>query len=1094
MRLRHLLLITIALLPASAASVRAGADATRAAAIAPHRVRTSLADSAGAHWQRDLHLALRAAQLTRPQLTDSLFPLLLARLRERGLTGTRADAELRGHLVGTLMRENRYADPRALAQSETLLALQARLRGEGAPEWLAAGNARVLVLLRLRRYEEADRLANLVLDRARSSSTDGDAARATAYRQAGLAAAERGDARRARELHRQALAITTRLHGAESAAAAQDELNIAYTEIVLGNLPRADSLFAHLVPLLESGLPEHDPLVTYAIGVWGTVRIELEDRAGALRLRQQAVEREERFPGAPRPELPEMLRLLANSYLVFGDTLEAGRTIERAIALGTRIFGPEHREVLECRLMRAEIVHRSGDSGAAALELERIVADLERALGASHEWVGHANVELSYVRLDRGELALARAAVERALAGYAVALGPRHFRVSTALGLLARIESLEGRHADALRRLDAAEDALAGHPRDAHRRWSRLGAERADALARAGREAEAWRAALRADSLSFEFETLAMAGLSEREALQTVAGRPPALELALSLASNAPATLTARARGALLRDTWTALAHRRAQVLDELAARRHAAVSSGDTRVDSLRLAYRAAAEAWARSLTTESASDERAAARREQRRAAWLAAERALTRASGEFRRQSARRTVTFEQFAAGLPAGAALVAYAQVRGLDSTLRVRGPCGDRYVALLLRAGGAEPEAVPLSSIAEVDSLARNWRASVAVPPGLDRAALDEAEQRTRREGEALRRAVWDPVASRLAGVHQVFVVPEGALHLVPLGALPASAGGYVVESPQAVHALGAESDLLPRTEARATAGLLAMGDADFGGPEPGGPDVATRNGARRGGPSPCPDFATLTFPRLPASGEEVRLVERVWNASPSRARADSALALTGTMASEAALKQLAHGRRVLHLATHGFFLGAGCAANAPGRRGIGGTVAARPPAAGARPAEREPASHPLRLSGLVWANANRRAGLPPESEDGVLTAEEVSALDLGGAEWAVLSACETGAGDIAAGEGVLGLRRAFQMAGVRTVIMSLWELDDDAARDWMAALYRLRGEGRSTAEAVRGACLDVLRGRRARGASTHPFFWGAFASAGDWR
>jgi CHAT domain-containing protein len=91
--------------------------------------------------------------------------------------------------------------------------------------------------------------------------------------------------------------------------------------------------------------------------------------------------------------------------------------------------------------------------------------------------------------------------------------------------------------------------------------------------------------------------------------------------------------------------------------------------------------------------------------------------------------------------------------------------------------------------------------------------------------------------------------------------------------------------------------------------------------------------------------------------------------------------------------------------------------------------------------------------------------------------------------------GAVQAGEGVLGLRRAFRAAGVHTTIMSLWEADDEATRAWMAALYKARLErGSDTAAAARAASLEVLRARRRAGLSTHPYTWAAFIAAGDWR
>ena len=81
----------------------------------------------------------------------------------------------------------------------------------------------------------------------------------------------------------------------------------------------------------------------------------------------------------------------------------------------------------------------------------------------------------------------------------------------------------------------------------------------------------------------------------------------------------------------------------------------------------------------------------------------------------------------------------------------------------------------------------------------------------------------------------------------------------------------------------------------------------------------------------------------------------------------------------------------------------------------------------------------------------------------------------------------------MLGLRRAFETAGVGTLIMSLWQVEDEATREWMGALYRERLAGRSTMESVRRAGLEMIRDRRETGLSTHPFVWGAFVAAGDW-
>jgi CHAT domain-containing protein len=138
---------------------------------------------------------------------------------------------------------------------------------------------------------------------------------------------------------------------------------------------------------------------------------------------------------------------------------------------------------------------------------------------------------------------------------------------------------------------------------------------------------------------------------------------------------------------------------------------------------------------------------------------------------------------------------------------------------------------------------------------------------------------------------------------------------------------------------------------------------------------------------------------------------------------------------------------------------------------------------------NPLLRSGLALAGANTwlDGSTPPtEAEDGLLTAEDVTGLDLLGSELVVLSACDTGLGAIHLGEGVLGLRRAFTVAGARTLVMSLWKVPDEPTRELMEDFYRrlLAGEGR--AEALRQAQLAL------RAKYCDPFYWGAFICQGD--
>jgi CHAT domain-containing protein len=146
------------------------------------------------------------------------------------------------------------------------------------------------------------------------------------------------------------------------------------------------------------------------------------------------------------------------------------------------------------------------------------------------------------------------------------------------------------------------------------------------------------------------------------------------------------------------------------------------------------------------------------------------------------------------------------------------------------------------------------------------------------------------------------------------------------------------------------------------------------------------------------------------------------------------------------------------------------------------------------PQENPLLLTGLAFAGANRRADASSTDEDGMLTAEEVAALDLSGVDWVVLSACKTGTGEWHEGEGILGLRRAFRTAGARTLITSLWDVEDETTQRWMKELYEARFvRGLDTTLAMREARRVMLEERRRTGESTRPVHWAGFVSSGAW-
>ncbi|MEO0949473.1 MAG: CHAT domain-containing protein, partial [Cyanobacteria bacterium J06641_5] len=316
-----------------------------------------------------------------------------------------------------------------------------------------------------------------------------------------------------------------------------------------------------------------------------------------------------------------------------------------------------------------------------------------------------------------------------------------------------------------------------------------------------------------------------------------------------------------------------------------------------------------------------------------------------------------------------------------------------------------------------------------------------------------------LDRLLMAPVREMTGDASHLLLSPDSSLNLLPFAALVDEDGQYLVQSYRLTYLTSGRDLLQRRYREQAPQAPLVLANPAYGSPGTRSQTVGDRN---RGSSSGNNDnrrsgrLATLEFGPLPGTKVEG---EALANIVP-----DLTL-LTETEASENSLKSWQR-PKILHLATHGFFL---------------------EPEEPSNPSEpninRE---NPLLRSGLALAGFNQRQS---DGEDGVLTALEVTGLNLRGTRLVVLSACETGLGDITAGEGVYGLRRAFTLAGAESQLMSLWEVSDDGTQELMVAYYRRLQNGEGRGEALRQVQLEMLQNPD----RAHPFFWAAFIPAGDW-
>lgn len=337
---------------------------------------------------------------------------------------------------------------------------------------------------------------------------------------------------------------------------------------------------------------------------------------------------------------------------------------------------------------------------------------------------------------------------------------------------------------------------------------------------------------------------------------------------------------------------------------------------------------------------------------------------------------------------------------------------------------------------------------------------------------------------IWNPIASHIKQSTTLFIAPDGALNLVSFAGLMDENGKYLIEK-HPLHYLSAGRDLLRlNKKEKSNTGLLAFGDPDYDAPaiarlsheeqELVPAHVPFDPYSYRNVRSECDILRNLDAAPLPATRREVNAVKEHWGKKYQR---EIPAVYFGADASEEQFKQQAAGNRVIHLATHGYFLDPSCNTNS------------QLPTHNSQVLR----ENPLLQSGLLLAGANLK-GADADSlgaEDGILTALEVSAMDLRGTDLVVLSACETGLGEIKAGEGVYGLRRAFQLAGAKTVVSSLWQIPDRETMKFMKELYAQ--EAQTYPELMQKVMLQRLKELRAQKRSTHPYSWAGFVATGEW-
>jgi tetratricopeptide (TPR) repeat protein/CHAT domain-containing protein len=869
----------------------------------------------------------------------------------------------------------------------------------------------------------------------------------------------------------QALGIRRAALGARHPDVAQNLNNLAVIYTKVGRYAQAEAYFHQAEALVRAALGEQHPEVASGLNnlaelyrIWGKYDL-------AEPLLQQALMIQLAATGTRHPDVAHSLNNLALVYEEIGDLAAARRYHRQALAIRRTVSGDRHPDVALSLNNLAAVLQASGYPARARILYQRSLAIKRTALGETHPSFATGLHNLATLAELAGETAEAGRLYWQALELRRKRLGEEHPEVAlnwNNLGVL--YESL----GDVARAEEFYQKSLTIHcatPGAIHPAAAQSVHNLALLSAATHREAEALNLLQQLWAIHDRLIGQVFSIGSERQRLEYLTNIQATVDISLSLILQHFQHIPHAVQEAL-----QLVLRRKGIAAEALAAQRLALWSDRypalAPSLQQLTLIQSQIAQKTLEGPASESPETWRQRLRDWESQREHLEVE--LARQIPEMSRARASQSITVHLLLSALPPGTALIEFVRCRTFNfqevPAARKARWQGERYLAFVLSARQpAGGQLVDLGDASWIDQQIAAFRRAVTseTENGLSRklrlATAHPAQTGETYPGRALRKAVFDPLLPALAGCERLILATDGDLSQVPFETLPAGEGRYLIDDYQLSY-LSTGRDLLRSGSGSATrpSPPLVIANPDF--------DLCADS-------SPAEPQLTELVGR-----DEQRLFAFLPGTQMEGERIAAFLGVEPWLRERALKANLkAHcSPSLLHIATHGFFFPVGPEDMSQTRPAYAGRLAQF---------RQRGAKNPLLCSGLALAGANtwNRAGiLPPAAEDGILTAEDVSGLDLSATELVVLSACQTGLGEVRIGEGVFGLRRAFVVAGAHTLIISLWKVPDEQTQALMVDFYQRILAGQPRAVALRAAQLAI----KAR--DPHPYYWGAFICQGD--
>jgi len=823
-----------------------------------------------------------------------------------------------------------------------------------------------------------------------------------------------------------------------------------------GENAKAEVSLERALAINEKVLGLEHPQTIESISSLGLVYRNTGDYGKALRLLQQALEITERLFGAEHPKFVSSLTNLETLYIYLRDLDQAEHGLQRALTIAEKILEPDDPLMAKVLNNLGHLYVVKKDYERAEMFAQRALTIYEKSLGPEHPDVAYPLINLGRIAHERKDKDYARslALYQRALRIREQAIGRDDIDVAGLINNIANIHKAKGEYAKALqmyqRVLEIAEKSagpyhvltitVLGNIANLYR----VQGDIANAIVFQTRVDERLEAAL----------ALNLAIGSERQKLAYFDSLAERTDRTISLHVNlAPDNRAACNLAALV------LLQRKGRVLDamsgSLAALRQRFDLEDQKLLDQLNSVTAQLAKlvlSGPQNVSTDEYQPQLKALQEQKEKL-----ETEISNRSAEFRAHSKPVTLTAVQSA--IPRNTALIEFAIYRPFDPKLEGYQYGKPRYVAYIVRQQG-DVEWKELGEAQTIDTAIEELR----------QALRDPQRSEVRDLARAVDQRVMQPVRELLGETTHLLISPDGELNLIPFEALVDENGRYLVQR-YAVTYLTSGRDLLGMQMAKAGNSIpVVIANPLFG--EPAGEAIAKVSATKnfnsyhtRRSVTTARDLSEVYFAPLEGTAREGRTIQKFF---------PDADVLSGSHATESTLKAMV-APRILHVATHGFFLQDAAISAAASVQ-----VATRGISTSAK------IENPLLRSGLALAGANLRSSV---GEDGILTALEASGLNLWGTKLVVLSACDTGVGEVRNHEGVYGLRRAFVLAGSQSLVMSLWPISDYSTQTLMANYYRNLKRGMGRGEALRQVQLDTLKKNR----RLHPFYWANFIQSGEW-